>query len=186
MENSTYHVNEAIERVDLSQLDTIGLDEISVKKGHKYITLFYDIKNAKVIYIEVGKGKYTIKQFKDTISKKINPEQIKYIAMDMSPAFINGASEYFPTSKIVFDTFHVIPMMNDTIDDVRCKEYKTNKTLSKPRFIWLKNPENLSDKEKKKLHSMKDLDIKTAKAYQFKLALLRLWRVKDLAAAGII
>ena len=62
----TYHVNEAIERIDLTQLDTIRLDEISVKKGHKYITLFYDIKNAKVIYIEVGKGKNTIKKFKDT------------------------------------------------------------------------------------------------------------------------
>jgi len=146
----TYHVNEAIERIDLSQLDTFGLDEISVKKGHKYITLFYDIKNAKVIYIEVGKGKNTIKKFKDTISKTINPEQIKYIAMDMSPAFISGASEYFPTAKIVFDKFHVIQMMNDTIDDVRRKEYKTNKTLGKTRFIWLKNPENLSDKEKKK------------------------------------
>jgi transposase len=60
-----YHVNEAIERVDLSQLDTIGVDEISVKKGHKYITLFYDIKNAKVIYIGMGKGKNAIKQFKE-------------------------------------------------------------------------------------------------------------------------
>jgi transposase len=58
-------------------------------------------------------------------------------------------------------------LKNNTIDDVRRKEYKTNKTLGKTRFIWLKNPENLSDKEKKKLHSMKDLDIKTAKAYQF-------------------
>jgi len=178
-----YHVNDAIARVDLSQLDTIGIDEISVKKGHKYITLFYDIKNAKVIYIAMGKGKNTIKTFKDTISKKINPEQIKYVAMDMSPAFISGASEYFPTAKIVFDKFHVIQMMNNTIDDVRRKEYKTNKTLGKTRFIWLKNPENLSDKEKKKLHSMKDLDIKTAKAYQFKLALQRLWLVKDLVAA---
>ena len=179
-----YHVNEAIERVDLSQLDTIGVDGISVKKWHKCITLFYDIKNAKVIYIEMGKGKNTIKTFKDTISKKINPEQIEYIAMDMSPAFISGASEHFPTAKIVFDKFHVIQMMNNTIDDVRRKEYKTNKTLGKTRFIWLKNPENLSDKEKKKLHSMKDLDIKTAKAYQFKLALQRLWRVKDFASAG--
>lgn len=178
-----YHVNEAIERVDLSQFDTIGVDEISVRKGHKYITLFYDIKNAKVIHIGVGKGKDAIKKFKHTISKKINPGQIKYIAMDMSPAFISGVREYFPSAKIVFDKFHVIQMMNATIDDVRRKEYKTNKILSKTRFIWLKNPENLSDKEKKKLHSMKDLDIKTAKAYQFKLALQRLWLVKDLVAA---
>ncbi|KAF5415196.1 MAG: hypothetical protein C5S48_06325 [Candidatus Methanogaster sp.] len=179
----SHYVNKALERLDLSQLDTIGVDEISVAKGHKYITLFYDTKESRVIHIEPGKGKNAIKRFKDAISRKINTKQIKYISMDMSSAYISGASEYFPNAKIVFDKFHVIKMMNDAIDDVRRKEYKTNKSLGKTRFIWLKNPENLSEKEKKKLHSMKDLDLKTAKAYQFKLSLQRLWRVKDLAAA---
>ena len=72
----TYHVNEAIERVDLSQLDTFGLDEISVKKGHKYITLFYDIKNAKVIYIEVGKAKMRLKSLKIQFLRRLTPNRL--------------------------------------------------------------------------------------------------------------
>ncbi len=57
-------------------------------------------------------------------------------------------------------------MMNDAIDKVRRKEYQTNKDLGKTRFMWLKNPENLSDREIAKIRSIKDLDTKTAKAYR--------------------
>ncbi len=49
-----YHVNKALKHVDLSQLDTIGVDEIAVKKGHKYITLFYDIKTAKAYQLKLA------------------------------------------------------------------------------------------------------------------------------------
>ncbi len=49
-----YHVNKALKHVDLSQLDTIGVDEIAVKKGHKYITLFYDIKTAKAYQFKLA------------------------------------------------------------------------------------------------------------------------------------
>jgi transposase len=173
-----HYVNKAVENVDLSEVDTIGIDEISVKKGHQYITLFYDFNEKRVIHIEHGKGKDALKRFKKVMEDKIKPNQIKYISMDMSPAFISGAKEYFPEAKIVFDKFHVIKMANDTIDKVRRKEQDKNKALGKTKFIWLKNPENLSEREMKKLHSIKNLDTKTAKAYQFRIALQRLWSIK--------
>ena len=172
-----HYVNKALENVDLSDVDTIGVDEISVKKGHQYVTLFYDFKEARVIHIEAGKGKNVFKGFKEMISKKMETEQIKHISMDMSPSFKSGAKENFPNAKIVYDKFHVIKLMNDTIDKIRRKESKTNKLLEKTRFIWLKNPVNLSERQKKKLYSIKDLDTKTAKAYQFRLAIQRLWSI---------
>ena len=67
--------------------------------------------------------------------------------------------------------------MNDVIDKVRRRESKENELLKNTRYLWLKNPDNLSEKERKKLYSIKDLDTKTAKAYQFKLALQRLWEL---------
>lgn len=173
-----HYVKEALENVDLSDVDTIGIDEISVKKGHQYITLFYDFNETRVIHIEPGKGKDALKRFKKVMEDKIEPNQIKYISMDMSPAFISGAKEYFPDAKVVFDKFHIVKMANDTIDKVRRKEYEKNKELGKTRFIWLKNPENLSEREIQKLHSIKNLDTKTAKAYQFRIALQRLWSIK--------
>jgi len=109
---------------------------------------------------------------------KIEPNQIKYISMDMSPAFISGAKGYFPDAKVVFDKFHVIKMANDTIDKVRRKEYEKNKELGKTRFICLKNPVNLHEREIQKLHSIQNLDTKTAKACQFRIALQRLWSIK--------
>ena len=48
----THYVEKAMSKVNLSDLDTIGVDEISVKKGHSYVTLFYDLKKARVIHIE--------------------------------------------------------------------------------------------------------------------------------------
>jgi transposase len=173
-----HYVNKALKNVDLSDVDTIGIDEISVKKGHQYITLFYDFNETRVIHIEPGKGKDVLKKFKEAMVEKIEPNQIKYISMDMSPAFKSGAKEYFPNAKIVYDKFHVIKLANDTIDKVRRKEYENNKELGKTRFIWLKNPENLSEREMQKFNSIKNLDLKTAKAYQFRIALQRLWSIK--------
>ncbi|ETA66605.1 ISL3 family transposase [Methanolobus sp. WCC1] len=178
-----HYVEEARAKMDLSELDTIGVDEISVKKGHSYVTLFYDLNQSRVIHIENGKKRSVFKNFREVLSRKIDPDNIKYISMDMYPAFRGGAREYFPNAKIVYDKFHIVKMMNDAIDKVRRKEYQTNKDLGKTRFMWLKNPENLSDREIAKIRSIKDLDTKTAKAYRFKLGLQRLWDIKNIEVA---
>lgn len=179
----THYVEEARSKFDLSELDTIGVDEISVKKGHSYVTLFYDLKKARVIHIEKGKRRSVFKNFRDILSERVNPDKIQYISMDMYPAFKGGAREYFPNAKIVYDRFHIVKMMNDAIDKVRRKEYQTNKDQGKTRFMWLKNPENLSNREVAKIQSIKDLDTKTAKAYRFKLGLQRLWEIKNVEVA---
>ena len=179
----SHYVKEAMVKTNLSNLDIIGVDEISVKKGHSYVTLFYDLNKDRVIHIENGKGKDGFRKFRDFLSTKTNPDNIRYISMDMSPAFKSGAKEYFPNAKVVFDKFHIVKMMNDAIDKVRRSEYQSNKELGKTRFMWLKNPENLTDREIIKMKSIKDLDTKTAKAYKFKLALKRLWEIKNTRAA---
>ena len=119
----THYVEKARENTDLSNLEAIGVDEISVKKGHQYITLFYDIREARVIHIESGKGKDVFKKFRNKISEKVNPEMIQHVSMDMYPAYKGGAKEYFSNAKIVYDKFHIIKMMNDAIDKVRRREY---------------------------------------------------------------
>ncbi|WP_165078053.1 ISL3 family transposase, partial [Methanogenium sp. MK-MG] len=179
----THYVKEAMKKTNLSDLDTVGVDEISVKKGHSYVTLFYDLNKFRVIHIENGKTKDVFKKFRDFLTTKMDPDNIKHISMDMYPAFRGGAREYFPNAKVVFDKFHIVKMMNDAIDKVRRTEYQSNKELGKTRFMWLKNPENLSDREITKIQSIKDLDTKTAKAYKFKLALQRLWDIKNMDVA---
>jgi transposase len=179
----SHYVDKAKEDRDISDLETIGVDEIAVKKGHNYVTLFYDMGEARVIHIENGKGKGVFNNFRETISNEVDHEQIQYISMDMYPAFKSGARQYFPKATIVFDKFHIIKMINDAVDRVRRAESKENQDLKKTRFMWLKNPEKLSEKERVTISSIKNLDTKTAKAYQFRLALQRMWTIKDISVA---
>ncbi|KGK98664.1 hypothetical protein LI82_07375 [Methanococcoides methylutens] len=72
--------------MDLSGLDTIGVDKISVKKSHSFVILFYDLNISRVIHIGNGKKRSVFKNFRAILSKKINPDNIQYISMDMYPA----------------------------------------------------------------------------------------------------
>ena len=80
-------------------------------------------------------------------------------------------------SEIVFDHFHMIKMMNDTLDRIRRKETKSNEILKHTRYGWLKNSDDLTDTERDRLMSVKSLDLQTSHAYHFKIALQRLWQV---------
>jgi len=65
---------------------------------------------------------------------------------------------------MVFDHFHVIKLLNDTLNRIRLEEARENGDLKDTRFLWLKNPENLTEKHERNFQRIKDLDIKTAKA----------------------
>ena len=171
-----HYVEEAREEIDLTDLKTLGIDEFSVEKHHVYVTLFYDIKNTRVIHIEQGKESDVFMRF---IQKHpfLNVKNIEHITMDMYPSYISGAKEYFPYSSIVFDHFHVIKMMNDVLDRIRRKESKINEILKYTRYDWLKNPDDLTDNQRDRLLSVKNLDLQTSHAYHFKIALQRLWQV---------
>ena len=139
-------MDEARKNQDISDLNILGIDEFSVEKHHVYVTLFYDIKNIRVIHIEEGKepdvfGKFIMKH------PLLDPSGIEHITMDMYPSYISGAKEYFPDSSIVFDHFHVIKMMNDVLDKIRRKEARENEILKHTRYDWLKNYSDLSEKE---------------------------------------
>ena len=79
---------------------------------------------------------------------------------------------------MVFDHFHVIKLLNDTINRIRLEEARENGDLKRTKFLWLTNPENLTERQERMLLHVKDLDIKTAKAYQFKLAIQRVWELE--------
>ena len=105
---------------------------------------------------------------------------------DMSPAFISGISKQFPGSSLTFDKFHVMKMVNDAVDQVRRDEQHHNAELKNTRYMWLKNPCDLSSIEKEKLGSLKDMNLMTAKAYNFKLSLKDFWTFNDaLLAEGL-
>lgn len=93
----------------------------------------------------------------------------------MSPAFISGIKNQFPNASIAFDKFHVMKLMNATVDRVRREEQSHNSLPKKTRYVWLKNPENLTIRQNETLNPLKDLRLKTLMAYNIKLALRDFW-----------
>ena len=171
-----YYVNKAMENIDVSNVTRIAMDETSRAKGHKYVTFFIDMDTKRLIFATTGKGADVLQVFSQFLdSKGVLYSQIKEFCCDMSPAFISGIEEKFPNATITFDKFHVMKMVNEALDQVLRQEQATQTELKNSRYAWLKNPENLTEKQGSKLAKLKDLDLATGRAYRMKLSLQKMW-----------
>ena len=171
-----HYVDEARSREDYSTVSTIGIDETSSKKGHKYVTIVADVEKSKIIYACEGKDSSTITAFRTDLEKHNgHADNINYVCCDMSPAYIKGVGDEIPNASIIFDKFHVMKMINEAVDAVRKTEQSENVLLKKTRYIWLKNPENLTKQQAKTLKSLKDMNLKTVQAYHIRLGIKDFW-----------
>jgi transposase len=98
---------------------------------------------------------------------------------DMSPSFISGIQEYLPNADITFDKFHIVKIINEGVDTVRREEVANNEVLKKTRYIWLKNENNLTEKQKVTIEDISKLNLKTSRAYQIRLNFQELFAQPD-------
>lgn len=167
-----YFVNKAMENIDVSNLKRVAMDETSRAKGHKYVTLFIDIDTKRLVFVTTGKNSEVLQEFCEFLDNKGIPQsQIEDFCSDMSPAFISGIEKRFPNASITFDKFHVMKLVNEALDNVRRQEQATQPELKNSRYVWLKNQENLTEKQKDKYAKLKDMDLATGRAYRMKLSL---------------
>jgi transposase len=174
-----HYVEKALSEQDLAKLEKLGIDETASKRGHNYVTLFVDLDKSNVVYVAEGKDSDTIEQFSGHLSDhKGNPSHITDVSCDMSPAFIKGVEDNLPNAEITFDRFHVMKLVNKAVDEVRKQEQRECPDLKHTRYIWLKNPENLTVSQVERLN---DIDIeksnlKTVRAYQMKIAFQNIFK----------
>ncbi|KXW57048.1 MAG: ISL3 family transposase [Ferrovum myxofaciens] len=169
---------------DPSSITRLGVDETSSRKGHKYVTLGVDLETARVIHACEGKGKETLKNIQQHLESKGAPkEQITQLSMDLSPAFIAGAAESFPAAAITFDRFHVVKLLNEAMDKVRRVERIEHEELKGHKYTFLRNRQNLSDKQEQSLSEMIELYPNLGKAYRLKVLFNDLWEMPNKAAA---
>ena len=162
-------VHKAVNKIDMSKVQHIGVDETSKRKGHNYITQFVDLDTRKTIFVTEGKGASTFEAFsKALIEKQGKVENIKAISMDMSRSFISGALTHFPQAGIIFDKFHIFKALNEAVDMVRREEHKENSLLKGHRFTLLYSKKNLSPKKKMELDTLLMTYPTIGKAYGFK------------------
>ena len=182
-----FHISKAYAEKDFQTLSQIGIDETSTRKGHKYVSIFVDMVKREVVYATQGKDETTIQRFCEEITKHNSAiENIKNISMDMSPAFISGAKKYLPNASVTFDKFHIIKQLNEAIDVVRRNETAINPCLKGSRYIWLKNPNNLTARQQNDLKTLSKENKHLAKAYQMKLTFQDIYRnIFDVQVAEI-
>lgn len=174
----------------LKNVRYIAIDEISIRKGHKYITLVLDIEHGNVLFVGDGKGADALIPF--WARMKRNKTGIEAVSTDLGPAYISAVIENLPRVPLVFDRFHVVKLMNEALTETRRGLYRELKAvmgkdvLKGTRWILLKNPENLSVKydEEARLKEALKLNEPLAAAYYMKEDLRQFWLQPDKETAA--
>lgn len=159
----------------------IGIDEKAIAKGHRYMTLVCDLEESTVEYIGEERKETSLAAYFDAFPKE-QREKIEAISLDMWPAYINACRAQVPDadSKMVFDRFHIMRHVVDAVDKVRKREHKAlmatgDATLTKSKYLWLTNPENMTDQARTRFDELKGVELKTSRAWAIKEALRELW-----------
>lgn len=165
-----YWINKAVDSMDLKDVAMLAIDETSFKRGHKYVTLVIDAAKRRVIDVEDGRDKETIKLFADKLSAKGgDPEKITAVTSDMSKSFLPAIAENFPNAENIIDKFHVKKVLIDALEEVRKAEQKTvaeKKDLFRGRRLFMIPETKLTNEQSLKLAEMSKRYPQTGRAYR--------------------
>ena len=167
------------------------MDEIQYAKGHKYLTLVYQIDIGITRLLWIGKER-TIESFqgfftamgKDVISK------IVFVCSDMWEPYLKLIRENCSEALHILDRFHIVANMNKALDHVRAEETSRMKregrapVLTKSRWLLLRHSENLGADQHFRLRDLLRFNLKTVRAYLLKEAFQQLWEYSSPAWAG--
>ena len=176
-------------RIKLGKLKWVGIDEISIGHGHRYLTVVLDLDSGAVVYVGKGKDQGALEAFWRRLRR--SGAKVQAVAIDMSKAYYRAVTENLPKAKVVFDHFHVIKLMNDKLSQLRRELYhevtsvRQQKVLKGSRWLLLKDPDNLDEdrNESKRLEQALKLNAPLATAYYLKEDLRRLWSKRTKASA---
>jgi len=179
-----HYVDKARAASDASGVTTLAVDETSARGGQEFISLFVDIDRARVLFATEGKDAATVAAFaEDLTAHGGDPAAIAEVCIDMSAAFIKGIGENLPNAAITFDKFHAVKIINAAVDKVRREEVRSRPELKKSRYVWLRNVTNLSSSQRETRDSLAKTNLKTARAYQIRLAFQDLYDQPSTEAA---
>jgi len=180
-------VGRIIARVCADQLDPdrlenlfeIGLDEVSWKRQHNYLTLVADHIRGQIVWGQEGNDSATADRFFKQIGKS-RSGAIEVISLDMGPGYAKSAREHAPQAIIAIDPYHVVALANRALDEVR-REYwnelrrigdrDTARRFKDARWSLLKAPGNLTDRQAQTLRRLKRAGGEVWRAYTLKEAL---------------
>lgn len=181
-------VEHGLSRRDLSRLRYIGVDEVSRRRRHIYHTNVYDLEAKKLIFSVQGRGEEALHAFFDAIGP-VQAARIDGVCCDMWAPYAQVIRARAPQATLVFDKFHVVRYLLDAVNAVRKLEQRALREsapdlLKGTRFIWLKNPANLTDRQRARLVELERVTgLKTLRAYLLKELFRHLWSYRSKAWA---
>ena len=179
------------ERQDLSDIVSIGVDEIQWKKGHKYATVVYQIDNGRKRLLWVGEHRKikTLIRFFRWLGKE-RSKKLQNVCSDMWRPYLKVIKKKAPNAINILDRYHVMAKISTAIDKVRAEETRQMKAdgleplLTNSRFILLKRPENLTEKQEVKLAELVQYNLKSIRAYLLKEDFQQFWEYVSPYFAG--
>jgi transposase len=173
----------------LAKLRQIAIDEISIGKGQRYVTVVLNLLSGAVVFVGEGKGTASLTPFWKRLRSA--RAKIEAVATDMSKAYIRAVRENLRGAVHVFDHFHVIKLFNEKLSAFRRSLFHQlatdaeRKVLKGTRWLLLKNPENLDEdrNEVERLAEALDLNAPLATAYYLKEDLRQIWQQRSKAMA---
>ena len=109
-------------QTDYGGLRLLAVDEIAVKRGHRYMTVVIDYETGRVVWMGPGRKEETLAAFFAGMTDA-QKQRIEAVAMDMWQPYIKAVGKAVPQAKMVFDLYHVVASFNKVIDQVRLREY---------------------------------------------------------------
>ena len=174
---------------DLTNIRAIGIDEIAWQKGHKYLTLVYQIDAGckRLLWVGAERSEETLKAFFRWFTRE-RTSQLEYICSDMWRPYLKIISRWAGGAVHVLDRFHIMSHFSKAVDKVRAEEHKALKfqgkeTLKHSRWCLLKRQENLTDIQANRLQDLLRYNLRSVRAYLLKEDFQQLWQYKSPAWA---
>lgn len=176
---------------DTSGIEAIGVDEIQWSRGHKYLTLVYQIDDGlkRLLWVGSERTEATLRGFFQTLSDEARAG-IRFVCSDMWQAYLKVIREELGHAIHVLDRFHVMKKMNEAIDAVRREESRLLKNtryeqvLKHSRWCLLKRPENLTDQQTVKLQELVKHNLRSVRARLMREDFQRFWEYRRPGWAG--
>ena len=186
-----YVVNWGLAQRDLSGVTAIGVDEIQWHRGHKYLTLVYQINEGCVRLLWIGKDRSakTLLKFFRFLGKE-RSLQVRYVCSDMWKPYLKVIARKAVQAVHILDRYHIVARINKAIDEVRAEEHRQMKkdgheeVLTKSRWCLLKRKENLTEQQEVKLSEILKYNLRSVRAYLLKEEFNGLWEYVSPSWAG--
>lgn len=165
----------------------LGVDEKAFTKGHKYMTIVCDIERRCVLDVTADRKCESL----EPILKRLTPVQkqsLEAVAMDMWEPYRQAVEQHLPGTPIVFDKFHIAAHLTEGVDKVRKQENKElvavgDERLKGTKYQWLRNPANFTEDKWAEFKTLRQSNLKVARAWALKETIMSLWDYSYIGAA---